>query len=343
MIQTYLLTLLAPLFFGGNTLLNSKLQSGYFFSKDYTTILKGLCCIIVIYVHVKSPYDNVLQDAIGSFAYVCVTIFFLISAYGMMMSVERKKNYLKHFWRNRLISLLIPCLLVNIIAMGLGCVKNECDFSILWNLNSYVAVLLQWCVWFYIVELLKKHFFPTNNVLTDSILIAGVLVSSLYNYFFIVVEVSAEAGWCFERVGLVWGVILYRYFDRIVEWMDKSRMVKVMVLGVLSVISGVAYLKFKMVFFWGAYLLKITLGLVLILLFFTVTSNRIYGDKMSWWLGSVSFEVYLSHHMVMSAIENWLPKGVSSGMFIFFTVLITLVFSTIIHFMGKRIVNRLRM
>lgn len=75
MIYTLLFTMLAPIFFWSNLLLHSKLEKGNFFSKDYTTVLKGLCCLVVIYVHVKPPYCNALQDAIGSFAYVCVTCF----------------------------------------------------------------------------------------------------------------------------------------------------------------------------------------------------------------------------------------------------------------------------
>lgn len=102
MIKTILFTLLAPIIGGGNSLVFNKKDDNAFFGKDYTTELKGLCCLIVIYVHVPVAYRNPIQDAIGSFAYICVTLFFLISAYGMMLSAERKEEYLRHFWRNRL-------------------------------------------------------------------------------------------------------------------------------------------------------------------------------------------------------------------------------------------------
>lgn len=343
MIQTYLLTLLAPLAGGGNSWFHSSLVKGQFFSKDYTTVLKGLCCLIVIYVHVKPPYDNTLQDAIGSFAYVCVTLFFLVSAYGMMLSVEQKKDYLRCFWRNRLVALLIPAFLINVVSFGIGIVNNgDYKLSVLYGLNSYVAVLLQWCLLFYIVMWCKAKWFPQKNCLSDWILIAGVVISSLCLYFFVAAEVSAEAGWCFERMGLVWGVLLYRYFDRFVAWMDKHRLAKVIVLIVMGGILGIAYLKFKPVYFWGAYLLKIVLGFVLISLLFTATSNRKFGDKMSLWLGNISYEVYLSHGIVLGALALWLPASIDSGMFIFLTIIVTLVLSTIIHTIGSPIVNKLR-
>jgi len=343
MIQTYLLTLLTPFAGGGNSLIHSRLEKGCFFSKDYTTVLKGLCCIIVIYVHIKEPYVNTLQDAIGSFAYICVTLFFLISAYGMMLSVERKKDYLRNFWRNRFVALLIPAFLINVLSFLLGIVNRGVYFvSTLYELNSYVAVLMQWCLWFYIVLWCKEKWFSGKKILTDWILIAGVVVSSLCLYLLVNADVSAEAGWCFERTGLAWGVLLYRYFDRIVAWMDEHRLVKVIILTFVGGVLGIAYLKFKPVYFWGAYLLKIILGVALITLLFTATSNRRFGDKVSLWLGNISYEVYLSHGMVMGALTLWLPQSISSGLFILLTVIVTLALSTIIHFVGKPIVSRLR-
>lgn len=294
-------------------------------------------------MHVRSPYNNTLQEAIGSFAYVCVTIFFLISAYGMMLSAEKNKEYLKHFWRNRLVALLIPCILINIVAFGLHVINfGEYRYSILGELNSYVAVLLQWCLWFYVVELCNNRFFPENYMLKDTLLIGVVIISSLCNYFLVDAKVSAEAGWCFERMGLVWGVLLYRHYDRFVKWMEKNMLPKVIVLGVLGGILGVAYLKYKVIYFWGAYLLKVLLGLVLILFLFTATSNRLFGDKASLWLGNISYEVYLSHHMMMAALICWLPMEVNSGVFIFLTVLSTLAVSIVVHSIGKPIVNILR-
>lgn len=343
MYLTYILTLLAPLIGGGNFLITSKKDDKAFFGKDYTNALKGLCCLIVIYVHVGGGHGNALQDALGSFAYVAVTLFFLFSAYGMLLSVERKETYLRDFWRNRLVALLIPCLLINMVSFGSGILMSgEYHLSVLYQLNGYVAVLLQWCVWFYVVEWCRVKWFAEKKILTDCILIAGVVVSSLYLYFFVEAEVSAQAGWCFERIGLVWGVLLYRYFGKVKEWMGKNNWAKVIILTILGGILGVAYLKYKVVYFWGAYLLKIILGLVLITLLFTATSSRQWGNRVSQWLGDVSYEVYLSHGIVMGALTWLLPKGSDSGLFIFLTVCVTLVLSDVVHRVGKPIVKALR-
>lgn len=342
-IITYILTTLIPLAGGGNSFIHSRFEKGHFFSKQYTDVLKGLCCLIVIYVHVRPERGNALQDAIGSFAYVAVTFFFLVSAYGMMAGVERKKNYLNSFWRNRLVSLLIPCLLINIVDYVLNrLVTGEASVTFLYQINGYVLVILQWCIWFYIVQWCRTKWFVKNKPLTDILLIAGVVVSSLYLYFYVDAEVSAEAGWCFERIGLVWGVLLYRYFDVVTVWMEKSRVVKVTILLLFGGFLGVSYLKFKFIYFWGAYLLKILLGFTLLLLLFTATSNRRFGDKVSNWLGSISYEVYLSHRMVIGIMALLLPAVFNSGLFLFLAIFVTLFLSTCMHTIGKPIVNILR-
>lgn len=111
----YILTALIPLVLVVVALWKSRAMDtqDFFMGKDYSTVLKGLCCIVVILVHVPLAHANKLQDGIGSFAYVCVTLFFLMSAYGMSLSMTRKKDYMSHFWRNRLAALLVPQLLVN--------------------------------------------------------------------------------------------------------------------------------------------------------------------------------------------------------------------------------------
>ena len=340
---TYLLTVIVPLLGVGISLLHSRIDKGKFFAKEYTDVMKGLCCLIVIYVHVKPERGNILQDAIGSFAYVAVTFFFVVSAYGMLAGMERKTNYLEHFWRNRLTSLLIPCLLVNILGYILEfLVKGQSDLVVLYTINSYVVVLLQWCLWFYIVERCRLKWFAEKKHMADWLLVAGVIISSLYLYLFVEAKVSAEAGWPFERMGLIWGVLLYRYFNTFIEWMNFSKTKKIIVLLLFGVLLGVAYLKFKTIYFWGAYLLKIVLALSLLLLLFTTTSNRSFGDKISNWLGEISYEVYLSHGIILGLANIILPENMSSGIYILTAVVVILALSTGIHALGKPIVKILR-
>lgn len=336
----YFLTLLVFLLFFGNLLLRSKRDDSVsFFSKDFTTVLKGLACLVVIYVHVPEAYQNPVQRMILSFGYVGVTIFFLISAYGMQLSVEKSKTYLKTFWRNRLVSLLIPTLLVNIldIALRMGILHRDFSVNVLIYICGYVKVLLAYCLWFFIVELLRRKI--KKDILCDVLLIAGVFGSSLFDYFTnIGVANSSVANWPFERMGLVWGLLLYRFRKPVANFFANKQLKKTIILLIVSLVMGVAYLKFKHIVFWGEYLLKISLGFAIIA--FTLCSS--YGfalkGKVCMFIGGISFEIYLIHEITMRVLANTI-KGSDSGVFIILTVAITIALATIINKIGKPLVK----
>ena len=344
MLQTILMTAFFPLLCVAFAVFQSQKGSkADFFSKDYTTVLKGICCIVVILIHVPAVHGNGIQRLIGCFAYVCVTIFFMISAYGMMKSNEKGNGYLKSFWRNRLVSLFIPCVFVNCTSLVLGYIdKGVFSYHALLYLNDYVKVLLEWCIWFYIVELLKAKFFPNKPVLEDALLIGGVVISSLLYYFCVDAQYSAQAGWCFERMGLVWGVLLCRNYDRMLSWMTSNRVYKEIFFLGLSLLLGVAYLHFKWIPFWGAYLLKINLGVVIIITLFLISMNRRFGGKASLFFGKISYEVYLLHGVILLFLASLLPESINSGLFIFATILLTLLLAFLINKLDKPVVAFLR-
>lgn len=338
-----LLTLLPLLFFGGMALVNCRKFETNFFGKEYTTVLKGFCALFVVYVHFREPYTNSVQDALGSFGYVAVTIFFLISSYGMLYAMDRKKDYMKFFFRNRLSSLLIPCLLINCLAFLFHSYVAHAwvGLRVLYQINDYVLVLLQYCLFFYVVKYCERKWFPSNTVLSDAILLIGVSLSSLILYFFVFEDISSRSGWCFERMGLVWGILLYRYYDGFVMWMSRHRMVKIVVLSIVSLALGLLYLKYKSVFFWGEYLLKIILGISLILLCFVLTSKYRFDNKVNNWLGDISYEVYLLHGLVIYVLAMYCPD-MKSELFIPLTFVVVLILGTIFHSIAKPIVNLLR-
>lgn len=333
----YILTALIPLLLLVVVLYGSRPaadQSG-FMNKDYTTVLKAACCIIVILVHIPAAHANKLQDGIGSFAYICVTLFFLMSAFGMSLSAERKPGYMAHFWRNRLAALLIPQLLINTVSVVLNNVTTG-GGAALFHLNNYVAVLLGYCLWFWIVYQGRRFYQPPT---ASCLLIAGVVVLSLLSYclghFY-----GFGTYWCYERYGLVWGLVLFLALPKVKQWVN-PKTGKIIVYTMAGLILGAAYLKFKSVFFYGEYLLKVVLGVSLILLVFTLSSKRTFGNKAVSYLGGISYEVYLSHGFIMGVLNRFCPE-MSSGVFILSTVIFTIIFSALIHSVGKPLVKMCR-
>lgn len=134
-----LLSLAGTLLFGAQY----KPDSKHFFNIDNTNAMRGFWCLIVVLVHIPVAYQNRIQDMIGSFAYIGVTFFFMTSAYGLRLSIEKRPESIKYFWRRRLPKLLIPCFIINCINV-LCCFIEGKEFSVLKfiQINDWVQWLL---------------------------------------------------------------------------------------------------------------------------------------------------------------------------------------------------------
>lgn len=322
--------MLAILFYGSKKDDNEN----FFFSKDYTTVLKGLCCIFIVIGHTPDEYKNNLQDMLSSFGYVRVTLFFMMTGYGLSLCADRKNGYMKTFWRNRLASLLIPGFLVNIAAFFIHRqVQGNFKFSDLIFIDPYISVLLQYYIFFFFVYHGKRYYGEkTGNI----ILVIGVILSSLLDYLL----KDEGRAWPYERIGLVWGIILYFNFNKI-KYLVSPKLTKIVIFTLTSLILGILYVKFKYVYFWCEYLLKIILGASIIILLFLLSSNRIWGNKIMSFFGDIYYEVFLSHMLMIQFVKTAFPK-LSSGEFILTVALFTIIFSAIIHYIGQPIIKLCR-
>lgn len=313
-------------------------ESKFFLSKDYTTTLKGLAALIVVFVHFPEEYQNPVQDMIGSFAYVAVTIFFLFSAYGMQYGIEKKNGYLRTFWLNRFANLVIPNWMINIVTALI--VLIFADSSVVsgnvFRLNHYVWVLLEYCVVFFIIEFLHRRYSPYSRRTADILLISIVVAWSIISYLY-----EPGTDWCYERMGLVWGLLLFRYLEQIRRWMTSRNLVKIIILFIACAIAGVCYLKFKEVWLYGQYLLKVLLGLLIIVFLFLTTVKLRIANPVTRFIGNISFEIYLSHVFVMRLIDYFVP-GLESGVFIVLVFISCIAFSALVHQADKRLIALIR-
>lgn len=333
----YLLTALLPLvmlvilFYGSK----KDKKGDFFFSKDYTTVLKGLCCIFIVIGHTPDEYKNNLQDMLSSFGYIRVTLFFMMTGYGLSLCENRKAGYMRSFWRNRLASLLIPGLLVNVAALFIHqYITGGYNIRDLIFIDPYISVLLQYYIFFYIVHYGKKIFGEkTGNI----ILVIGVTLSSILDYL---LNDAPTRAWPYERMGIVWGIILYFNFRRIKEFVT-PKAGKIVIFFLLCMVLGLLYVKSERVYFWSEYLLKIVLGAIIITFLFLLSSNRTWGNRAMAFFGDIYYEVFLSHMLMIQLVKTAYPD-LSSGEFILTVASLTIIFSAFIHYLGQPVIRLCR-
>lgn len=313
-------------------------ESKFFLSKDFTTTLKGLAALIVVFVHFPEEHQNPVQDIIGSFAYIAVTIFFMFSAFGMQYGVEKKSGYLRSFWVNRFANLLVPNLMFNITSalIVLLFANSSVASTDIFRLNHYVWVLLIYCAIFFVVEFLHHRYSLYSRRTAHILLLTIVVAWSILSYLY---EPGAE--WCYERMGLAWGLLLFIYLDPIRRWLTSRNVAKTIAFLLACAIAGVCYLKFKEVWLYGQYMLKVLLGLLIIVFVCLSTIRLRIANPVTRFIGNISFEIYLSHCFAMNIVDYFLP-GLECGVFIVLTFITCIAFSALMHQADKRLIALIR-
>ena len=306
-----------------------------FLSLPYTQAMKGLACIVVLMVHVPDRYGNPIQDAAGSFAYVFVTLYFLFSGYGCRYSLSHKPDYLNHFWRRRLPHLLLPGLAVNTLYVVFGiALRRELDLLVLVKFSPYIYAILAAYGIFYLAWRIPGV--PERG--RDMAAVLGIAACSLLTRL---TPIKVFFLWPTESLGFVWGLILFHRKDRVVAALRNHGNRLTFLLGTLSLGAGLLYLKTKEIFFVGDYLLKVLLA-VLILGFVAALTYRFdFTGRLLLGLGKISYAMYLSHTLVMEALEYLAPE-LSSWMFIWLSLLLSILTATAVQVLSDRTEGRIQ-
>lgn len=302
-------------------------EKNTFFSIPDTVFFRSFWCVIVILVHVPASYQNKMQDMIGSFAYIGVTFFFMTSAYGLKYGIKYKKDYLEHFWQNRLMTLLPSALLANAFGVIMnGLVKGRMQVISFVNIDSWVKVLL---LFYFIFWLVYKILPETWGGLRDVIICGFVISCSLINRL---TDFKITLIWIVEPLGFIYGIIAANYAGWILEKASKKWLHKSVLLMVASLILGLAYLKYKSLFFIGDYLLKIGLGIAITVFVCQVSVRFRLGNGMNLFIGHISYEIYLLHGGIFELLSTLDKRGeMDSGLYILVGITVTILFSVLLN------------
>ncbi len=293
-----------------------------FTDKKQANIIRGICCIIVVLVHIPQEHGNFIQDAIGSFGYIAVTVFFLLSAYGLKYSLENKKDYLKHFLKNRLLVIYIPFVLANLIYQIIN-IRNGFDIlSIIGIKNiTFVGELILFYLIFYIVYKNIK-----NIKRADIAMISLVVIFSIVSYLF-------KFGWYVECLGFAYGIIIFNIQDKINNMLNKKYFINLIIFVCLSIILGIIYIKIKNVELIN-YIIKIILGISLISLIAVLFKKIKVYNKVLDTLGNISYEIFLLHTIIIYILKD---LNIISGLYIITVLIITILCAYIM----KKIDNKI--
>lgn len=113
-----------------------------------------------------------------------------------------------------------------------------------------------------------------------------------------------------------------------------------MLSGILALLLGLAYLKWKPIAFFGDYLVKILMSAAILLFILVINARVCFGNPAILYLGSLSPEFFISHTKVFRLIEY---TGIRLGSFAFIlvSVLLTFAFSAALHALCGTVLKKL--
>lgn len=309
------------------------------FDLDDTLFLKYIFCFIIMLVHIPNIYTNKIQNIIGSFAYVGVTLFFMISSYGLKYNLENKKNYLKKFLRTRIPKLLIPAIFTNLVIFIFTiCTSNFTSnslFEIIYVDKWLLVLLTFYCIFYFVNKINKIHH-------KDITLIILIIIFSLIDKF---TSFKITYTWPVESLGFAYGICLYNAQKRIKHdktYNNRNLILKIVLNIIICMIFGILYLKFKNIFIIGDYFVRIILDIAIIILIIQLLKIIKFRNKIINFIGSISYEIYLLHRRIFKILVN-LDLIHNSGMFILISFIIIILVSTVISKLSKLIQEKVKL
>lgn len=300
-----------------------------FFDKNNSNAMRGFWCLVVVMVHVPSVHGNIIQDLISSFGFIGVTFFFLTSSYGLTLAMNKRNNLIKSFWRKRLPKLFITCWVTNIIYMLTMWVIADGKMS--WISIFEIDIWVRWMIACYIFFWISHILLSKKPILCNLVICISIAVFSLCFYLMQFTGKYTKTVWSTEIFGFIWGILLAWSASAFYNFFREKWIAKMGASFVAGIILGGFYLQFKYVPFYGDYLLKILLGFS-ITLFVLISNVKLkYGNKISNFLGEISFEIYLLHQKVFIIVDSITNGKLSSGIFIIVCLIVTCVLAYITH------------
>ncbi len=207
-----------------------------FFSKEHTTILKGIGALLVLWGHVAIS-NNI--KGVQFIAAVGVSLFLICSGYGLEESFKKKS--LKFFWRNKILNVIIPYYLITFV----GYIINNYNIISKTKLFQIFTFQTQWYINFILINYII--FF----------LVTVIFKNNFKRRFF-----------CFVIIYIIWFVIDAFFFSSITAPFLRGRQIFAFMIGI--VISHTREKSYEYIIRYRNIIINLVLGI----LFMYITNLR---------------------------------------------------------------------
>lgn len=326
--------------------------------KRYGSIngLRVLACICIVLMHVRSNLGHSLSGQIPNTIIKefsnFVFLFMIISAFGMCCGYFNKirKNEInpEQFYSKRILKLLpffLFLVLIDIVneRSVQSVIEGFTDSTLLFGFiqKDITVVGVGWFIGLIFVFYLMFPYFTylfSNKKRAWFTTIIAILMNYACVYYFNVGRTNMFYSFIYFCIG----GLVYLYKDDIAKLFSKNRIIGI----VFIILSIVAYYFIPLK---NEYLMLVRVTLLSIsLLCYAISYKSILLDnKITKFIGDISFEIYLSHMMIFRVVEkfklsiflnnNWLLYIVTTIIVIVGSIVLSIVFKKVYSLIEKKV------
>lgn len=343
-----------------------------FMSLRESKAIQAICAILIIFHHTsqKVEYCEELQYFVNA-GILFVAIFMFCSGYGLIKSMEQKENYLDHFLKKRLVTVLIPFYLINTIYVLYSAWNQEFTALQGKDLAKELAFRLSGIKlasgneWFMVViaflYLFFYLFFKYLKQPVAFVLMAVVIIA--YSVFGVYrdhnsLEWWVQGEWWYNTVSLFYFGLLFAKFEKtLLKGMRKVYYV----ITPVAIIGAVYAYKFanKILYtysYYGEFDSSLTrtevlqhrgycLGtqilamVVFVLAVLLVMMKMHFDNAVLGFLGKISLEIYLIHDLFLMFYHSDHCNLLNPDKYVTAILASTLVAATILWFVSSKIIG----
>ena len=299
------------------------------FNKDIVMLLKPFLAFGIVSHHLSGEIK--LLDQFHHWGPLVVGIFFFISGYGLTYSLNRKNDYLRNFFYDKiLIKLLLPCLLAWCLHMIFN--GSHSEYSILDGILNSSGPSLFPNDWFMYVLIYCYLAFMIAGMVRFKAIRLSILILAPVVFVLITGLTGYGRNWWATPIAFSVGVA-YASYEPKVRNLVTGKYKYILSTGILTcvllILMALSYYKNQICIVLTYSLLPLLLVNILIRL----DVSKIAQNKIILFLGGISFEVYLIHGIVIEYLRNsYLLSGSE-------LIILTFVFTVIVAYLFKQLMT----
>jgi peptidoglycan/LPS O-acetylase OafA/YrhL len=292
------------------------------FSKSSSLQLKGFASIMIVvhhFLHLTIDKPNLITYFISAhFGYIFVSLFFLLSAYGITETETVRATSFKVFLKKRVFKIYKPFVIVNLLTLMLYSVTGYQKYTFIQTFLCLFGVsLIDPFLWYIVMLILLYILFwvsfqvrsnSTKLVLLSTLCLVTMFASALIFKFPSNIYVSILS----FPVGMACSL-----FKREINFfISGSRFYVLYALYTIAMIL-IFYLLHRL----GFQLIKtIIMSMIPIPFYLKIASSNLLETKLLSFLGAISFEIYLVHMKVFVVMGLYLTQYKNLSIFLLIVI-----------------------